>query len=71
MQGDLFGPNKTRSPRGWTELDKIRRRYATLDKKIKSGEYSVGDMEEFSNLKAQIAQRENEARAKWERSFGK
>jgi hypothetical protein len=69
-QGDLFGPKK-RTPRGWTELDKLRRRFAILEKRVASGEFSSNEMEELSNLRAQITLRENEAKAKWEKSFGK
>ncbi len=69
-QGDLFGKARKRTPRGWTELDKLRRRYTALEKKIKSGDYKSDELEELENLKAKIVLRENEARAKWERSFG-
>ena len=69
-QGDLFG-QKTRTPRGWTELDKLRRRYALVEKRMKSGDYNSEDLEEFELLKQQIEQRELEAKAKWEQSFKK
>ncbi len=70
MQGDLFG-KKIRAPRGWTELDKLRRRYALIEKRVKSGDYNSDDLEEFEILKDQIEQRELEAKEKWERSFKK
>jgi|KBSSwiStaDraftv2_1062776.scaffolds.fasta_scaffold03148_31 hypothetical protein len=70
VQGDLFG-KKARTPRGWTELDKIRRRYATLEKKVAAGDYTSEEREEHSALGVQIKLRENEAREKWERSFKK
>lgn len=67
-QGDLFGPKRP-TPRGWTELDKIRRRFSFLEKKIHSGEFSSSEMEEFSTLQAQIRVRESEAKEKWDKSF--
>ncbi len=69
-QGDLFG-QKARTPRGWTELDKLRRRYAALEKRIKSGDYGSEDLEDFASLTEQIETREKEARDKWDRSFKK
>jgi len=69
-QGDLFGPRK-KTPRGWTELDKIRRRVLFLEKKIWSGEFTTSEMDELTTLQVQIKARENEAREKWAKSFGK
>ena len=70
IQRDLFGPpEKTR--RGWTELDRIRRRYSVLEKKILAGDFKSFEMEEFHNLSAQIIVREREAREAWLKSFGK
>lgn len=70
VQGDLFG-KKARTPRGWTELDKLRRRFATLEKKVLAGDFTSEEREEHSALAVQIKLRENEARVKWEKSFGK
>lgn len=70
-QGDLFGPKKTRTPRGWTELDRIRRRVSFLEKKVWSGDFTSAQMDELTTLQVQIKARENEAREKWEKSFGK
>lgn len=69
-QGDLFG-KKERTPRGWTELDKIRRRVSFLEKKVWSGEFTSAQMDELTTLQVQIKLREKEAREKWEKSFGK
>ncbi len=68
-QGDLFGKSQP-TPRGWTELDKLRRRYASLEKRIVSGEYDAEDADEFHQLKETILEREKEARGKWTQSFG-
>lgn len=66
---DLFDREK-RPDRGWTDLDGIRRKYATLERKIEAGEATGAELEEFSSMKSWIAAREKEARRKWEKSFG-
>lgn len=68
--GDLFG-KKQPTPRGWTELDKLRRRFVLLERKIASGEYTASEREEHAALRVQFRLRENEAKEKWERSFKK
>jgi hypothetical protein len=65
---DLFGPVE-RTPRGWTELDRIRSRYNRLTKKVAEGEANEKEMEEASRLRVKIDEREKEARAKWAKSF--
>lgn len=69
-QGDLFGKKK-RTTRGWTELDKIRRRVSYLEKKVFSGDFTSAQMDELATLQVQIKFREKEAKEKWEKSFGK
>jgi hypothetical protein len=69
IQGDLFGKSQP-TPRGWTELDKLRRRYAILEKRIINGEYDEKDVEEFHRIGETIIEREKEARGKWTQSFG-
>jgi len=69
-QGDLFGPRE-KTPRGWTELDKLRRQYATLEKRITQGDYVEKDLSEFHRVGEEIHEREQEARRKWAKSFGK
>jgi hypothetical protein len=68
-RSDLFGVVRL-TPRGWTELDRIRRRYSALEKKVHSGDFNSAEMEEFGTLRAQIILREIEAREKWAKSFG-
>ena len=68
-QQDLFGKTK-KTERGWTELDKIRRRVAFLEKKVWSGEFTTQEMDELTTLQVQIKAREKEAREKWAKSFG-
>jgi hypothetical protein len=68
-QRDLFGAVRE-TPRGWTELDRVRRRYAVLERKVSTGDFTSAEMEEFGTLRAQIALRETEAREKWAKSFG-
>lgn len=72
-KSDLFGalPPRRKSERGWTELDRIRRRYARLKKLVDDGEASEREMEEAGRLGDLIVVRENEARVKWAKSFGK
>jgi hypothetical protein len=67
-QGDLFGP-QPRAPRGWTELDKLRRRYGILTDKVMGGEASTKEMEEAHKLAREIVIREEEAMGKWKKSF--
>ena len=69
LKKDLFGV-VVRTDRGWTELDKVRRRFSTLEKKVYSGEFNADEMEEFVMLRAQIEIREKEAREAWAKSFG-
>jgi hypothetical protein len=59
-----------RPDRGWTDLDGIRRKYAILERRIAAGEATGAELEEFANMKSWIAEREKEARRKWEKSFG-
>ena len=66
---DLFGIVKP-TERGWTELDKVRRRYSTLERKVRSGDFTSDEMDELETLRVQIHARENEAREKWAKSFG-
>jgi hypothetical protein len=70
-QGDLFGGADRATPRGWTELDKLRRRYSTLEKKVLLGDYNDREIEEFHRLSSKIIEREREAREAWSKSFGK
>jgi hypothetical protein len=69
-KSDLFGPVRE-TPRGWTELDRVRRRYAVLERKIAAGDFNSAEAEEFGTLRAQIVLRETEASEKWAKSFGK
>jgi hypothetical protein len=70
-QSDLFGTLKEPDPRGWTELDRVRRRYSMLEKKVRAGDFNSQEMDELETLRVQIYARENEAREKWAKSFGK
>lgn len=65
---DLFG-EVVRTPRGWTELDRIRARYSRLVKRVADGEASEREMEEARRLRDVIVTREMEARDKWAKSF--
>jgi hypothetical protein len=69
---DLFGPlaPRRRGDRGWTELDRIRRRYDRLVRKVACGEASGRELEEARRLQDTIVAREREAREKWAKSFG-
>lgn len=64
---DLF---KRESDGNWTNLDELRRRYATLDRKISSGDFSSAEMDEFHELSEKIVVKEREAREAWKKSFG-
>jgi len=67
-QRDLF----EREPQAsWTNLDELRRRYAALERKVVSGEFSSAEMDEFGLLSAMIVEKEREAREAWAKSFGK
>jgi DNA-binding PadR family transcriptional regulator len=68
-QGDLFGNEKSRTPRGWTELDRIRKRFDQLERKIKSGDYKDKDLEQLEKLRLLRDKREQEAREAWAKSF--
>jgi hypothetical protein len=70
---DMFGPllPRRKRARGWTELDRIRTRYAKLSQLVADGEANERQMEEASRLRILIIDRENEARVKWAKSFGK
>jgi hypothetical protein len=67
---DLFGDVHP-TPRGWTELDRLRRRYGILTDKTFSGEITTKELEEAHRLNREIVLREEEAREKWKKSFGK
>lgn len=67
-QGNLFG-GSSQEPRGWTELDKLRLRYAQLERRVTSGEYKAKDLDELTAISEVIIQREQEAREKWAKSF--
>jgi len=65
---DLFGsPEPT--PRGWTELDALRKKYQRLERRVLSGEYDTKDLEELTRTSGEIIEREKEAREKWGKSF--
>lgn len=66
---DLFGA-PTKSTRGWTGLDRIRRRYGRLIGRIADGEASVKEMDDATHMRDLIVAREQEARVKWKKSFG-
>lgn len=70
---DLFGaiPQRRKSQRGWTELDRIRRRLQRLEARLSAGDYKDGDLDAIVELRQQIVERETEAREKWAKSFGK
>lgn len=68
-QLDMFGSEFPRSPRGWTELDRIRARYSRLVKRVADGEATEREMEEVRRLRDTIVTREKEAREKWAKSF--
>lgn len=68
-QGELFERPK-RNRRGWTELDKIRRRIAKLEKRCSDGDATALDMERILKLKELLARREEEAKQKWKNSCG-
>ncbi len=66
----MFGPfRQSSSQRGWTELDKLRRRYAHLERKILTGDYNESEVREFSMIQDRMIHREREAEEKWVKSF--
>ena len=67
-QGDLFGKPEP-EPRGWTELDKLRRKYAQLERRVLSGDYKADELDEMTRISEEIIKREQEAREKWAKSF--
>jgi hypothetical protein len=67
-RSDLFGRVEP-TPRGWTELDKLRKRYAQLERRVVSGDYESKDLEDMTRISGQITEREKEAREKWAKSF--
>lgn len=70
-QGDLFGGTpKKQDERGWTELDELRRRYSSLERRVMKGEYDSKDLEDLNKTSDEIIKREKEANGKWEKSFG-
>jgi hypothetical protein len=68
-QPDLFG-HPERTPRGWTELDRVRTRYSRLVRKVAEGEATERELEEARRLQDLIVEREKEASRKWAKSFG-
>lgn len=70
---DMFGPlpAKRKRQRGWTELDKLRRRLERLELKVSSGEYTDKDKEALEKLWILLGERYAEAREKWAKSFGR
>ncbi len=73
VPSDMFGPIPIRRQRqrGWTELDKLRRRLERLEKKVSDGDYTEKDIEALSKLWTLLGERYSEARVKWAKSFGR
>lgn len=69
-QADLFGALAAADNRGWTELDRLRRRYSALERKMETGEYTADEVDEFHRITDEILTREKEAREAWAKSFG-
>lgn len=67
-QADLFEYFEP-EPRGWTELDRLRKRYAQLERRVLSGDYVAKELEELTRISGEIIEREKEAREKWAKSF--
>lgn len=72
-QSDMFGPllPKRKRERGWTELDRIRARFKRIEERVLSGEYKQDDLETLRRLSSMIVTREEEAKSKWAKSFGR
>jgi len=69
-QSDLFGA-RVSTPRGWTELDKVRARIQRLEKKADQGDFTAEDLEDLRDLRQTLSARELEASEKWKRSCGR
>lgn len=71
-EGSLFpdDPPEKRRRRGWTALDRLRRRIERMNQRIARTGGTERDLERRDRLAGQIARREEEAKRKWKRSFG-
>lgn len=68
-QGDLFGRPSSRTPRGWTALDRIRSRVERLRKLISDTGGTERDLILLKSAEAKLAEAEEKARGKWKDSF--
>jgi hypothetical protein len=68
-QGGLFGKPSGRSPRGWTDLDRIRARIERLLKVISETGGTERDLIAIKLAKEKLAETEQKARGKWKDSF--
>ena len=68
-QGDLFGKPSSRSPRGWTALDRIRSRIERLRKAISETGGKEKDLISLKAAEAKLSEMEQKAKGKWKDCF--